>query len=308
MGAMDKFKKHFGKFEDLTELVHSTEEEDIYLCPYCPEIVGTPDTKGKFSYNTIKTIGHCWRCESVIIHDGLRSIEAIQRILKSKNTSINYPDQKLYVAHWSKPISEDIECLQYMRRRKLNIDILEKYNVRATQSPYAGIVLLNKLIDTDFTDYLQIRALDSTRSLRYNSVKDLVKPLSWIDHIDTEAVAIVEGFISGLAAKQYVPEYLSPLILTGKSISNLQLSMLSEAVDKYSVKSIFIILDGGYEIDALKIARTIYPRLVDVEVFLTKLPRNTDPNELDATTFRTCLQKSIIYNPISESIVYKELR
>ena len=70
---------YFGEFLDLKTLVKKSRHEEVYICPFCVELTGSPDVEGKFYYNIVKQVGHCFRCGTVIVSGGLRTPELIRQ-------------------------------------------------------------------------------------------------------------------------------------------------------------------------------------------------------------------------------------
>jgi hypothetical protein len=281
----------FGEYLDLDlkSLVRRSGQEEIYRCPYCSELRGKPDKEGKFYYNIIKQVGHCFSCEAVIVSDALRSPDLIRQQLETPSDEEKYGYQKSSLDVWTSPIKDNQKCFEYMvSQRHISPDVLERFNILATDSPRHGVVFANKTWrnggDTTMTDFFVIRNLSDT--MKHTVLRDQVKPLMWCNQVDSDVLMLVEGTTSGLSAYQHLDGVVSPLILLGKSISELQLKQLRELCHFKKINSVYIATDGGSFEQGLKIAAVVHAALIKQEVFVCYLPWKTDPNTLTKQEFK----------------------
>jgi hypothetical protein len=300
---------HFGEFSDLKFYVRRQGKEDIYLCPYCQELGKTQDDKGKFYFNTVKNVGHCWRCETIIVSSELRSPKIIRQQLDEKTDDEKYKEQTLSIDNWTMPIEEQRNSYHYMiQDRKIFPEVLRLFDVRACTIPRTGAVFCNKIwIDPilgRLTDFLTIRNIFA--NVKHTIIREQVKPLLWSDKTFSNKFIIVEGPISGLSAYQYLDGSVSVLSLLGKTISELQKKQLYELSHKSIVKEIYVCCDGGYFENTLKTAREIYSALMSTEILVTKLPWGLDPNQLSRKEFKEAFSRSWLYEPLRESIIRRE--
>jgi hypothetical protein len=300
---------NFGELSDLQVLVGRQGKEDIYKCPYCQELGKSPDEQGKFYFNTIKNVGHCWRCETVIISTSLRPVESIRRQLDEKPEEERYDSQLLSIDSWTVPIRELKNSYIYMvQERKISPEVLRIFNIRACSIPRTGVVFCNKTwmdpISGYLTDFLTIRNVFS--KMKHTIIREQVKPLLWSTKPFSNKLIIVEGPISGLSAFQHLDGEISPAVLLGKSFSELQKAQLRELVSWNFVKEVYVCCDGGFFENTLKIAKEVYRIIPHTEVLVTKLPWNKDPNDLTKKEFKECFGKSWLYEPLRASLIRKE--
>lgn len=305
--------RHIGKFEDLKTVVKKSRDECVYICPYC-DIVSNkgPDTRGKFYFNIKKGKGHCFRCETLIYREGIRSIESIIEELNPNYTEKeSYKEQLLNISGWSTSIIENRDCLNYMINRGIQLETLHKFNVRSTNIPHLGVVFINKLIDGKYTDFYQIRNIDAW--CKHATLRDLVKPCNWLDVQEKGSdVIICEGFVDGLSCYEHLDGKVFPTPLVGKSLTKMQLLQLVKHVRNNGVSTIYVCMDGGFFESTLSIARTLHKKVVRCTIKVVPMPWGKDPNEICKEDFLKCIEKSLIYSPENEryirSIVYGNKR
>lgn len=301
---------YFGEFLDLRVLVGKSRYEEVYKCPYCEELKGSPDTEGKFYYNVVKCIGHCFRCETVIISNALRTPELIRQQLETVPDEERYQYQRLALTDWTSPIGEIPESLAYMtHNRGIYSDVLSRFNVLATRTPKLGVVFCNKIWkdrSSKLTDFLSIRNIDS--STRHTNIRDQVKPLVWCNHVDTNCVMLVEGMISGLSVYQHLDGSVCPLVLLGKTISDFQISQLKEIVQSKQVERVYVAADGGFFENSIKIARRVYKALDHQLVFTLRLPFKQDPNSISRRQFREIWENGTFqFQPLATNVLRRNV-
>ena len=299
---------YYGEISDLKELVKRSGNELIYKCVYCKELTGEPDLKGKFYYNQMNAVGHCFKCDTRIISNGLRSVELIRQQLNQVPDEYRYAIQKYNMTGWTWLVTS-IECpqLQYMtEKRFISKDTLNHFQVLACESPNEGIVFCNKLFVEDsqyFTDFFQLRQINAFP--KYANLRDAVKPLGWTSYVENESIMIVEGFISGMSAYEHLDGMVDPVVLEGKTINKVQISQMKQLCsDNHKIVRIYITLDGGYFEEGIKIARKLERELHGQEIFIVNLPFKKDPNELKKSQFQKVFnEKQYYYTRLSEALV-----
>ena len=303
-------------YSQLVDLVGKSGNEEIYKCPFCIEVRGKEDDEGKLYFNTLKEIGHCFKCGSVVVDKKhVKSADVLQRkyedYLKNNLSPIGetlkkYNKQKFDLNHWTVSIEQNSKVREYMESRGISLNTLEKFNVRACESPKLGVVFINKLQTSRYTDFFQIRNL--VGDIRHMSMKDTVKPVCWLENISSKDVVLVEGFTSGLSVYEH-NNSLSPIVTTGKSLSDIQVSQITEKYKKVNF-NLTICYDGGFFEDALKAAKALHKSIVGINIYLVNLPRDKDPNDISKDTFMECFNARIKYNPLSlttiRNIVYRK--
>lgn len=280
---------HFGEFSDLTDKVRTYRHETVYKCPYCEELKGSPDRTGKFYFNSMFQIGHCFVCGTVITDESLRSMDLVRQQLDEIPDRIRYQDQRFNLNKWAFPcISTASDPGTYMiETRGIFPEVLERFGVRLCFRPRSGVLFCNRVWQEDgveMTDFFQIRNLEGLP--KYLNIQDEVKPLSWAHHVEGDTVMVVEGFISGLAAYQHVNGSMDPVVLQGKTISGFQVEQFKDLCARHPVKRVVVIPDGGFFENGIKIARVLDAQLPEVSVYVTNLPFKTDPNEMKKAEFR----------------------
>jgi hypothetical protein len=108
----------------------------------------------------------------------------------------------------------------------------------------------------------------------------------WCHHIDTDCVALVEGTTSGLSVYQHLEGIVSPLVLLGKTISELQLSQLKATIASKKIERIYVVTDGGFFESGIKVAKAVYKALDRQDVFVIKMPWKSDPNSVTQKQFQ----------------------
>jgi hypothetical protein len=303
---------YFGEFSDLKELVKKSGNEFRYNCPYCAELIGEPDRKGKFYYNEIIGAGHCFRCDCRIVNDGLRSLDLIRQQLDQIPDQDRYAIQAFNVTGWTWPVADEdgTPQLSYMLdTRRISKSTLDHFQILACDSPNKGIVFCNKLWHADgsfYTDFFQLRQIQALP--KYVNLRDIVKPLSWLDYTRSKnMIMIVEGFISGIASYQHMDGTIDPVILGGKTISKVQINQLKEACEEKDFSQVYVILDGGYLEEAIRVARKLERELLNQDIFIVKLPFKKDPNELTTAQFRSAFKNHTYhYTRLAESCIRNE--
>lgn len=294
---------HIGSVSELVKIKSKSGTKIRYYCPFCVTIHGkAQDNVGCFLYDLSTMTGYCFRCHSQVIHDGLRDLELIANQLQGEDIESEYEkanSQKLRLEGWTTPILENREALIYMKKRGFQYSTLERFGIRACNDPNLGVIFPNKLIEGKYTDFYQIRYV--SYKYRHSMIGNLIKKLCWIDKAETPRLILVEGFSSGLSAYEHTckwkNDYLNPVILCGNSITPIQLLELKEFCSKYEKVEIYVCLDGGFFEYSLKVAKNIYQKCDNVDIYVTPLPNSEDPNEMEDWKFLIQLDKSFYYEP-----------
>lgn len=297
------YMSHIGQLSDLIEVKSKSGTKIRYNCPYCDVIHGKrPDTKGCFSYDIATLSGWCFKCHSQVIHDGLRDLKLIADDLQSETQESEWKEaneQKLRLTDWTSSILDNPKALMYMEKRGFSKETLTRFNIRACNEPSLGVIFPNKIINNEYTDFYQVRYVDFYN--KHSMLKSLHKKCNWLHIADTPRLIIVEGFSSGLAAYQHSlkwkEEYLNPIIICGNSMTRIQLRELKEFCANYDKTEIYVCLDGGFYENGLKIAKNIYQKCSDVDIYMTYLHGDTDPNDLETWEFLSQIDKSYYYEP-----------
>lgn len=289
--------RFIGKFEDLKTIrSESYDGKSRYLCPYCDSIYGKePDQSGCVIFDKRKLSGYCFRCETRITHDGLPDLEYLrERILKKEGSMEG--ESKLLEISWLKSIFDNPEVLEYMHSRFIYNSTLERFNIKSCNIPSPGVVFINKIINENYTDFMQVRLIQNPK-FKHVFLRDLIKKLCWIDLVGNQDLIICEGFIDGLSAFQHSKELdqrLNPLPLGGKTITNSQIQELNSFCSSFPEVNITVCMDGGFFEDTLKVASKIYQSCYNTNIKVMPMPFNRDLNEISTKEFliqyNQCLQ------------------
>lgn len=288
-------RRFIGKFEDLNKIrSKSYNGNSRYFCPYCDTINGkTPDEEGCVIWNHKKQSGYCFRCNTLITHDGLPDIEYIKsKLIKEEEN----PEDQLLKIDWLQSIEENKEVLDYMHSRYISTSTLKKFNVKACSDPLDGVVFINKVIDNDYTDFMQARFINSTE-FKHAFLKDLNKKLCWLHLCDSNDLIVCEGFTDGLSAYQHSDYTLNPIILGGKTITNFQIDELKEFCNEYKNVNITVCMDGGFFEDTLKVANKIYQNCYNTIIHVMPMPFNKDLNEINSLEYKKYFNKRLLFEP-----------
>ena len=292
---------HFGQLSDLVDVKRESEHKTRYNCPYCDTVHGkTPDTRGCFVYDHNTQTGTCFRCQSRVVHEGLRDPNFIlKEIEKSSNDEIEEAKaQALNLQGWTTPVFSNGKVYEYMKKRGFKDETLHRFNIKACNSPSEGVVFCNNVTEEDLTNFYQIRFLDF--HFKHSMLEGLHKQACWLDYADSPRLIIVEGFSSGLSAYEHTLElenYYNPVVICGNSLTNVQLVQIKEFCRKHLSVKINICLDGGFFEHALKVADKLYKKCNNVDIEVTYLPGMLDPNEMDKKSFLTRVEDSYYYEP-----------
>ena len=273
-------------FKDLidsgAELVRQGAEisgwQSIYKCPYCVDVVGTPDKRGHLYWNEKKRLGNCFRCKTTLTYGMPLSLNEICQdyVRFNEGVSQSAPQYSSWnVLSWSIPAEESAEAREYLAKRGVSVELQRLFGLRYTDSPYPAIVLPNGYGDS--VNFFQLRRLHLPHkdSLRYINPSS-AKPVYGTFLPAQPTAVIMEGPFSVIGG--YMPDVL-PLGLYGKSPSPNQ---LAELVNLKGIREYVVCLDGGEAAAALSLADQLL-RNVDATVSLMLLKYGRDPSDLSAT-------------------------
>ena len=269
--------------DDLGEAVSKSQDEMIFRCPFCISRRGKEDRVGKLYFNPLKRIGWCHKCEVVVVSDLFETEEEQEEWVKqlyehkSKVVDFHIPLQ-FNLLHWTEPINK--EHRQYLVNRGFIGSTAERYGFLSTREGFGnGIVLPNKQVE-GYTDFLQIRKLDPGRGPKYYGLSSS-KPLMYADLVDTKRIALAEGSFSAASIYQASGGRISPMAIMGKYLSEIQCGQLQEAVNDNDIEVTYLVLDGGFNTEVIKLARQIEDNVHGTgEINIVRLPDGRDPNDM----------------------------
>lgn len=303
-------KRFIGRFEDLQEKKSESYNGKFrYFCPYCDSIHGkSKDDEGCVIFNMNTMSGYCFRCETLITHDGLMSEEYIQSKLSGKIETAESDKAKTDKINidWLTSANNNKVVMDYLKGRNITQKSIDRFNLLACSSPFNGVAFYNKLIDDKHTDYLYLRGIDSKSNHKHTFIKDVVKKPSWLDKVNTNEVVLCEGFFDGLAVYQHgleLPTQLCPVILSGKIVTNYQLSEIKSTLVKQNQVNITVCMDGGFFEDTLKIADKLYQGCYNSKIYVMILPYGKDPNEVSKEMFLKSFKYRLEYEPSKKQYI-----
>ena len=282
---MSLARSTIGRFSDLKTIIGKVPEsnEEIYLCPYCEDVTGKRDTKGKLYYNTKKNTGWCHKCETVILGEKTYSLSDSARLLLSKLESRKQKIlRKSYsLKNWTTPVSENELVFDYLKIRKISEKEIRKFRLRACKDPYNAVVMPNKDLGDLNTDFFQLRSIENGRA-KYNNPINSFKDIYGTSFLSNHETAILcEGIFSAISSSR-IPNTES-LCSYSKSITTLQLETLKGIK---SVKRYYLMYDGGEFRSIVRNAKKLLK--TGREVWVSLLPINKDPNDLDTNSLIDC--------------------
>lgn len=296
--------RFIGKKEDLKDKKSESSNGRIrYFCPYCDSIHGkSQDREGCLLWNEHTLSGWCFRCETIVTHDGLKDANYVMK--KLKGTSSFEAEQKAsndkVFAGWLLSYRESMEAYIYLTQERLILpQVLDRFDVLCCEDPFNAIAIPNKNLGNGYTDYLYVRGYDNT-GIKHNFVKDITKKACWLDKIESNNIVLCEGFFDGLAIYQHLmlnDIKADPVPISGKSITQYQAISLKRKLSSINNPEITICMDGGFFEDTLKIAKTVYNYCFNAKVSVMTLPYNKDPNEVDKDTFLRYYAKRMEFEP-----------
>jgi len=276
-----------GKFKDLGKSLGTSSSglEEVYLCPYCITVIGKPDTSGKLYYNKKKRVGHCFKCDSLVFNTEIPDISELAEewlsILSPTQAEDSTDSTSLFDLSWTKPVSEIPQVYEYLINRNINDQLIDRYNLLATDFPILGVVIPN-VMTGKYTDYYQIRDIKQDSYIKYRNPVSTSKPVYGIGFIgDNKSIIITEGVFSAISASR-IPG-CAGLATYGKS---LKLDQLNQIKSLNSVDNIYVMYDGGTLGPTIKAANMLLKTGRDV--YVTLLPWSKDPNELSDEGIRIC--------------------
>jgi hypothetical protein len=268
---------------DTATISGKSDDEIMYNCPFCEEVVGKVDTKGKLYFNTNKQIGHCFRCNTVAIIKSDKPINEIQLrtfidSLYSKYHSRNYDySSKLLNTIDLSKICNDLsdKGIDFINNRiPFYSEIAEPLNIKEV---YDVGVLFPFYIDNKCISY-SIRLFNPGTDMKYYIAKGIDKvpysPTRILNDNKIDEVTIVEGCFDAIAA--YLDGYPNPIALQGLFISDYMIYLLR----RLNISKINIYLDDFQKSLDLKYSiRGKFPTVSNKDINIISSSGN-DPEEI----------------------------
>jgi len=262
------------KFLDLSTLKlvgkRANGKELRYICPFCKERRGTPDTKGHLYVNLDQGIYHCFRCDASPKNTNLYIYSSIYKRAVDRNkplgsSGISLPKDYCFLHESAKDFFPIFG--EYARERGITDMDEVKYDIGFTidlNDPFFGRLIFCYFEDIDQENlnlvFYQGRwVLESENPCKYLSCGD--KPLFKSFRGQVKEGIIVEGFFDMVKASRFIP---SAAIL-GHSISDKQ----SESITKSFSDKVILALDSDVPGDIIHCIKKIKGPTV-IPIFLPK--------------------------------------
>ena len=277
-------------FPDIKPAGRANSSEQRYYCPVCEYRRGKPDKDGKLYFNTIKRKGICFKCGAVVHSHRVMDKEELQAYLSYKQEQEEIVEPTKLSLGFTISIENDPNALRYLLNRGLEIETIKRFNIKSCKSPVNGIVFNNGVDKNNCTDFLQIRNYETTdHAHRFLNVKNVLKPMVLLPFAGQNMI-LCEGFMSAFSAYQHLhkmlpDEDICPLVCTGKSLSIYQMNQLKEHCQKFDNSTFYVCLDGGFNKEALKVAKQLMKGIRDAIIYIIRLPDEKDPNDMSLEEF-----------------------
>lgn len=254
-------------------------KEEIYYCPFCPEVKGSPDTAGKLYFNRAKGVGECKRCEVVVSDNSISSLSVEAKRFLDRRHVVEEVEESVIDTGWTLPVSEVPEIRRYLERRRISMRIVERFGIRAIRDPFLGVVLPARDLGGGRTNFMQIRDIRDSTRVKYRGVSNTNKELYGSDRIgDCDKAIVAEGVFSAISSVRLLPSEFAPLCTYGKAVTEVQLRIMQ---DLDQIREFILMYDGGYVGSIFKTARLMISKLPDRVISIGFLPYGKDPNDVD---------------------------
>lgn len=262
-----------------------------YICPFCKERRGTPDTKGHLFVDLNQGIYHCFRCDASPKKTNLYIYSSIYKrvfeqpkFISETSTTIFLPNDYCYLKESTEnffPIFEE-----YVKERGITKDDEYKYNMGFTidlNNPFFGRLIFCYFDevakeDWDLVFYQGRWVLESENPCKYLSCGD--KPLFKSFRGQVKKGMIVEGFFDMVKSSRFIP---SAAIL-GHNITEKQ----GISITKSFSEKVILALDSDVPGDIIHCVKQIK----GPEVIPIFLPRK-DIDEMDDNEVERLIRKVI---------------
>lgn len=274
--------------EILTEILgdpkktYENKTQVSFNCLECDEGRG----KGNLEVNVNKAVFHCWSCgisgPLIKFFDkyGNKKQKKIYKLLnlesfeekKVEKVKLKLPEGYTKFSESNPRYPPHKEALNYLFKRGITLDIIEKYNIGYTmQGDYSGRIIVPSYDEKGNLNYFIGRSWGSNGKFKYkNPTAEKDKIIFWEHMIDwNKDVYLVEGVFDGLFLQNSIP-------MLGKHLSEKLFTTLYDKV----VGNIIIVLDGDAWNDAVKLYREINGGKLYNKIKIVKLPKDKDVCDL----------------------------
>lgn len=285
----------------LGDPVYISFPEHTFMCPFCPERVGSPDTKGHLYVNEEKGY-FCHRCEArgrmawLLKFLGVTESEMegvapettdlrrdfVLQSIKSVGTVVDYSVQPVDLPEntddvWNVPV-----VWEYAQGRGLNRFYCEYYNLLAWIDTRGDARLLFTDYVGDTLVYWTARRVDDKEYLKYEAAEGSEKSFCVWNLNRTKPdrpIYIAEGIISARSCGS------NGVAIYGKYLSDAQTSLIA---NRAGPEGVCIVLDAPAKKNALAAADKFMRRGVPCRVVF--LPgEETDPDDMPVESLQQIL-------------------
>lgn len=236
-----------------------------FICPFCLDVVGTPDLSGHLFVRSDNGVYHCYRCDSKgVINAPKNPISATNsELLKLVTDYLKEPSEsrledtnpvkKFQYQIPTKRLVDNSVALEYMRNRGFSDEDLEYYDLRvgSVMDEYLGRVIIpNEVYRNNWTDMFTARSYVG-HERRYKNPSGSESGLAVFNlfriPMNSDRIIITEGPITAMAAGR------DAVAMYGKLNNPMKLRMI---LDK-NPKSIVVNFDPDAEHVAVDTAKTL---------------------------------------------------
>jgi DNA primase len=274
--------------------------EAVYSCPFCHHY------KPKLEVNISTQKWHCWVCNIAgmsfrsffkklkvarTYYTRLYDITKDKRLNVEQTDDIKKEDRKLPSTFI--PLSDGFcgrlnasphrnHAMSYLSKRKITEEDIMRYNIGyAEDGEYSGRVVIPSYDGNGELNFFSSRTFYDNSPLKYknpNWSKDVIGFELFVNW--DEPITLVEGVFDALAVRR------NAIPLFGKTLN----FALKEAIVRYGVSRVNVVLDNDAKIDALDIQEFLTSQEVDVH--LIRLD-DKDPSVLGFNRISKIIQESV---------------
>ena len=282
--------------------VYITDDEITYLCPFCPERRGSPDTSGHLNVNTKTFLYHCFRCDisgrveyrknaddSKIYSKNLVTNKDQDEIINSINKMYDTPSEFIFKIPMNK-VTENVNATKYLLDRGFTFKQMEYYDLRVGnyKQEFGRIIIPNKINRLIYTDMYAARTFIGMSPKYHNPYQvDKAKIVFNLHRInDGDTIILVEGPLTAIAAGYHaVASY-------GKTLSEYQASLI--ALKK--PKRIYVNYDFEAEEWSHKACDLLSSMTKNTEIIEVLMKDDRDAADMSKEEYADVLASGTVYN------------
>lgn len=304
-----------------TDFVGVSGDEVIYICPYCEDNVGSPDSHGHLYINNKNLLYYCQRCgakgfvgKSIpnFDYDPIPSDKEMMGLLESVVGDF-YRVQRDKLFRIPKDlVSPDSMCGRYLINRDIIPSMIKYYSIRQGEGNRRFRVIVPNIVyhheegdlvyeDTDmfvarYCDRIPLNGRGKPAFPKYLNPpgadkSEIVFNLHRIEK--GSPIIICEGVFSAISAGR------NAVAIYGKSISQKQLSLiLSNEPSK-----IYVCLDPDARKEAISLCYKL-TRVASVPIYDIVMPKGEDPNSLGHREFMEILERTRRFDPVERQLFF----